>query len=96
MGSSPEVRFPARTKTLFFSTSARQALGPTQPPMEWVSGAFSSRVKRLGREAHHSPPPSAEVRNTAAILPVGRSKQHWTYPVRGYEILYVNSSKKIM
>jgi hypothetical protein len=38
-------------------------LGPTQPPIEGVSGALSLRVKQLGHEADHLPPSSAEVKN---------------------------------
>jgi hypothetical protein len=34
-----------------FTTASRTALGPTQPPTQWVSGALSLGVKRLGREA---------------------------------------------
>jgi hypothetical protein len=36
--------------------------GATQPPIEWVQGALSPRIKRPGREAEHSPPTSAEVK----------------------------------
>jgi hypothetical protein len=39
------------------------ALGPTQPPIQWVPGALSLGVKRPGREADHSLPSSAEVKN---------------------------------
>jgi len=39
------------------------ALVPTQPLIQWVPGALSLGVKRPGREAHHSPPSSAEVKN---------------------------------
>jgi hypothetical protein len=42
-----------------FSTSSRRALGPTQPPSQWVP-----RVKRPGHEADHSPPTNAEVKKT--------------------------------
>jgi hypothetical protein len=42
---------------------SRTALGPTQPPVQWVTAALSLGVKRLGREADHSPPSSAEVKN---------------------------------
>jgi hypothetical protein len=35
---------------------------PTQPPVQWVPGAISLGLKRLGREADHSPPSSAEVK----------------------------------
>jgi hypothetical protein len=37
----------------------RQALGPTQPPIQWVPGALFLGVKRQEREAVHSPPSSA-------------------------------------
>jgi hypothetical protein len=47
-----------------FTTASRTALGPTQPPIEWVPGALSLGVKRPGREADHSPPSSAEVKNS--------------------------------
>jgi len=36
-------------------------LGPTQPPIQWVSRALSLGVKWPGREADHSPPSSAKV-----------------------------------
>jgi hypothetical protein len=41
---------------ILFSTSSGQALGPTQPPIQWVPGVLSPAIKRPGREAHHSPP----------------------------------------
>jgi hypothetical protein len=37
--------------------------GPTQAPIQWVPGAVSLAVKRPGREADHSPPSSADVKN---------------------------------
>jgi hypothetical protein len=48
---------------------SRPALGPTKIPIELVSGAVSSGLKRQGREADHSPPSSAEVKNDGAIPP---------------------------
>jgi hypothetical protein len=36
---------------------------PTQPLIQWVPGAPSPEVKRPGREADHSPPYNAEVKN---------------------------------
>jgi hypothetical protein len=42
---------------------SRAALGPTQPPIQWVPGALTLGVKRLGREADHSPPSSAKDKN---------------------------------
>jgi hypothetical protein len=44
-------------------TVSRPALGPTQPPIQWVLGALSLGVKRPWCEADHSPPPNAEVKN---------------------------------
>jgi hypothetical protein len=38
------------------------SLRSTQPPVQWVTGALSPGVKRLGREVDHSPPTSAEVK----------------------------------
>jgi len=34
-----------------------------QPPIQWVTGALSPAVKRPRREAHHSTPSNAEVKN---------------------------------
>jgi hypothetical protein len=49
---------------IFLSTTAsKTALGPTQPPIQWVPWALSLGVKRPGREADHSPPSNAEVKN---------------------------------
>jgi hypothetical protein len=50
-------------RIFLFTTASRPALGPTQPPIQWVPGALSLGVKRSGREADHSPPSSAEVKN---------------------------------
>jgi hypothetical protein len=48
--------------SIIFSTSYRPALGLTQPPNQWIPVAVSPEVKRLGREADHSLPASAEER----------------------------------
>jgi hypothetical protein len=55
------VRFSAGPGVFLFTTASRKALGPTQPPIQWVPGALSLWVKRPGREADHSSP-SAEVK----------------------------------
>jgi len=47
-----------------FTTAYRLALCPTQPPIQLVSRVLSLGVKRPEREAEHSPPSSAEVKNT--------------------------------
>jgi hypothetical protein len=46
----------------FFTTTSRMALGPTQPPIQWLPGALSLGVKQLVHEADHSPPSSAKVK----------------------------------
>jgi hypothetical protein len=51
-------------------TASRPALGPTQPPIQWVKRALSLGIKWPGREADHSPPCSAEVKNGEAIRPL--------------------------
>jgi hypothetical protein len=55
---------PGRGEIFLFPVSSRPVLGPTQPPILWVTGAFSPQVKRPGREADYSLPTSAEVKNT--------------------------------
>jgi hypothetical protein len=46
-----------------FATAFRPALGPTKPPTQWVLVIFTSRVRRPGREANHSPQSSSEFKN---------------------------------
>jgi hypothetical protein len=46
-----------------FTTASRPALRPTQPPIQWVKGAFSLGVKQPVFEAKHSLPSSANVKN---------------------------------
>jgi hypothetical protein len=40
---------------IFLFTASRMALGPTQPPIQWVPEALSLGVKWPGHEADHSP-----------------------------------------
>jgi hypothetical protein len=55
---------------LYPSTESRQALGPTQHPIKWESGAVSSGVKQPGREADHSPPSRAEIKDGGVMPPL--------------------------
>jgi hypothetical protein len=51
----------------------RPVLGPTEPSTEWVPGPQSLRINRPGRDADHSPPSSAEVKNewmSTSALPI--------------------------
>jgi hypothetical protein len=47
----------------FFIAASGPALGHTERPVQWVSGAVSPDVKRPRREADHSPASTAEVKN---------------------------------
>jgi hypothetical protein len=58
------VQVLTEAKNFHLPMYSRPALGPTQPPIQWVSGALSPGVKRPGREADHSHPASAEVKKT--------------------------------
>jgi hypothetical protein len=59
----PELNFRYEQGYFIFATAFRPALGPTQPPIQWVPGALSSGVKRQVCEADCSPSFSAEVKN---------------------------------
>jgi hypothetical protein len=50
--------------TFVITNVSRSALGPTQPPIQWVPTALSLGVQWPGSEADHSPPYSAEFKNT--------------------------------
>jgi hypothetical protein len=56
-----------RGKKFVYSPVSRLALGPTQPHIQRVAGASFPGIKWPGREADHSPPSSAEVKNCGAI-----------------------------
>jgi hypothetical protein len=54
-------------ESIFSTVASRTALGPTQPHIQWVSGSLSLGVKRPGREADHSLPSSAEVKERVEL-----------------------------
>jgi hypothetical protein len=58
------ISSPGRGKVFLLSTLPRPVMSLTPPPIQWVPGALSLGIKWLGREADHSPPTSAEVKNT--------------------------------
>jgi hypothetical protein len=51
------VRLMAEQEIFLFSVASRLALGPTQPPIQWVC-------------ADHSPPTSTKVKNDGAMHPL--------------------------
>jgi hypothetical protein len=59
------------------TTASRTVLGSTQPPIQWVFGAVSLGVKWLGREADHSPPSSAEIKECVELYLHSLSTSSW-------------------
>jgi hypothetical protein len=53
-------RPPRRLVTVLFTTASRTALGPTQPPIQWVPGAFPWGYS--GRGVKLTTPSNAEVK----------------------------------
>jgi hypothetical protein len=50
-------------RIFLFTTVSRPALGPTQPPIQWVRETLSLGLKRPGRETDHLSPSSADVKS---------------------------------
>jgi hypothetical protein len=68
-----------RLGVFLFTTVTRTALGPTQPPIQWVSVALSLGIKRPGCEADHSPPSSADVKNAWSLVKAQRQLYLYIY-----------------
>jgi hypothetical protein len=58
-----QTRRPWLEAFFLFATVFKRAPISTQPPIQWVLGSLSLRIKLPGHEANHSTPPSAEDRN---------------------------------
>jgi hypothetical protein len=72
----PGLDFRQGKQIFVYSTASRPPLAPTQPPTHRVLGAVSPGVQRPKREADHSPPSRAWVKNGGAIPPLPR-KSPW-------------------
>jgi hypothetical protein len=66
--SGYEFDSPRGLGIFLFTAVSRPALGPTQPPIQWVTGALSVWVNWPGHEADHSPSSSAEVKNAWSYI----------------------------
>jgi hypothetical protein len=80
-----------------FTTACIPALGPTQPPIQWVPEALSLGVKQSGREADHSPLSSAEVQECVELYFHSPTTPSW----RGAQLkaqgqLYLYKLDKVM
>jgi hypothetical protein len=64
-------------RIFLFVTASRTALGPTKPPIQWVPGAFSLEIKRPGREADHSHPSSAEIKECVELYLRSPNTNSW-------------------
>ena len=59
-----------------FPHPSRPALGPTQLPIQWVTGVFPG-VTRPGRGVDHPPPYSAEVKEIIELCLYSPSGHSW-------------------
>jgi hypothetical protein len=67
-----------------FSRASRPPLRTTQPPIQMVLRALSPGVKRQGREADHSPPSRADIKNGGTIPPL---------PIRLHGVVLINKAE---
>jgi hypothetical protein len=62
-GSTP-VNIVTRTIWVQFPAGVRPTLEHNLSRLQWIPAALSPELKRVGREADHAPPSSAEVKTT--------------------------------
>lgn len=81
MAKTPAARLansgsiPARAKRIFlYPKTFTPALRPTQPPVEWISGAFSPGYSELDVKVSNSSTSSAEVKNEWSYKSIPRSE----------------------
>jgi hypothetical protein len=60
-----------------FATMSRVVVGPTQPPIQWVSGALSLGVKWAGHEADHSLPSIANIKECVELYLYSPNVPSW-------------------
>jgi hypothetical protein len=65
-----------RQRPFLFAIASEPSLGPTQHPIKWVPKALSLGVKWPGREADHSSPSNAEVKNAFSCTSTTPIRHH--------------------
>jgi hypothetical protein len=78
-------RFGIGVRNFSLSITSRRALGPTHPRIQLVPQLVSPGVERQRRDADHSPPSSAEVKNGGLIL----SYPHYRYAFLDIMLNYI-------
>jgi hypothetical protein len=76
-----------RQEIFLYSTMSTLAMMLIQPPIQWVPGALSPRLKQLGHEADHSPSSSAEDKKGDAIPPLPHTSS-WKLTFSSYSKTY--------
>jgi hypothetical protein len=96
------VRVPVGSR--IFSMLSRPALGPTQPPIQWLRGTIPSGVKRQGREADHSPPAITKVKKTSTppdvfivgwFIPIAPTLEHRTSVKRFVSLQFLSLTHSV-
>jgi hypothetical protein len=79
-----------------FTTASRTALGPTQPPIQWVPEVLSLGVKRAGSEADNLPPSGAEVKECVELYLNSPNTSSWRgaqFKIKAQGQLYLLENK---
>ena len=87
------VRFPAEARNVLLSEASRQALGPAEPPIQWVLVTHYPSAKQPRHEAHCSSSSTADTRTECSFTPtpttafvLHRDKQTLTFALNAISV----------